>query len=147
MTTVTLQVQLTQINCGVCGGVYAITERYRAHKEKNAGTWHCPYCRNGWGYHETEEDRLRKQLGQKIAENDQLDAELRQKKADLEHAERRRRAEKGQKTRLINRIAKGICPCCNQEFSDLQQHMIELHPEFSAAAETDAEAEAENVTQ
>lgn len=44
------EVVLAVINCGKCGGSYAISERYRA-KCQEAGTgWTCPYCETGWGY-------------------------------------------------------------------------------------------------
>lgn len=113
-------VQLTTINCGNCGGVYAINEVYRQKQERDAGSWNCPYCKIGWGYKETEVSRLKKQ----ITERDRRIAN-----------KRRRRAENGAKTRLKNRINAGTCPCCDQSFVDLAEHMTNVHPDFAATAE------------
>lgn len=41
-----------------------------------------------------------------------------------------RRAQKGQNTRLKNRIAAGVCPCCNRSFQNVARHMAGQHPDF-----------------
>lgn len=109
-------VQLTQIDCGNCGGSYAISERYRKQMQEEAGTWHCPYCRIGWGYGESEIDKLKKQ-------------------AAAARAEYSRRSEKAAKTRIKNRVANGVCPCCKRSFENLHRHMKSQHPDFAAQTE------------
>ena len=50
-----------------------------------------------------------------------------------EEAEKKARslsATKGQLTKTKNRIAKGVCPCCNRQFINLQRHMETKHPEY-----------------
>jgi hypothetical protein len=37
----------------------------------------------------------------------------------------------GQVTRIKNRVKNGVCICCNRSFSDLHQHMLTKHPDFS----------------
>ena len=44
-------------------------------------------------------------------------------------------AQKGVTTRLKNRVQKGVCPCCNRYFAQLQRHMTTQHPNFAATAE------------
>jgi hypothetical protein len=46
-------------------------------------------------------------------------------------AERRRRAEKAAKTKIKNRVAKGVCPCCNRTFQNLADHMKSKHPDYA----------------
>jgi rubrerythrin len=126
-TTVTL----TQINCGKCGGTYALNERYRAEQEKVGGTWTCPYCATSWGYsHNNENARLRRQLD--AARNNESwhrdRAERANERADQQA--RRAAAARGQVTKIKRRISKGVCPCCNRTFADVARHMASRHPEY-----------------
>jgi len=51
-----------------------------------------------------------------------------------ERTERRLSAQKGVTTRIKNRVANGVCPCCKRSFTDLRRHMETKHPKY---AETD----------
>lgn len=46
-------------------------------------------------------------------------------------AERSASAYKGRVTRLKNRAAAGICPCCTRHFENLHRHMSTKHPDFA----------------
>lgn len=141
--TYVLEVELTSINCGSCGGVYALNERFRRDCEEKGRTWTCPYCKTGWGYKEGENARLKKELE---AEKTRVQAEKArhdQTKASLRETERRRRAAKGVATRLKNRINAGTCPCCDRAFLDVRQHMAEAHPDFITADDADEKPESE----
>jgi hypothetical protein len=132
-TTFVASTSLTTIQCGECGGTYAIQERYRAQRQEAGDGWNCPYCKCQWGYYgETEAQRLRRQLVQSqnsvVAERQRHD----QTRADLRETELRRIAQKGVTTRIKNRITKGVCPCCNRTFQDLQRHMAGKHPNYAA---------------
>ena len=43
----------------------------------------------------------------------------------------RLKCDKAAKTRLKNRVGKGVCPCCNRSFANLKRHMASQHPEFA----------------
>jgi len=93
---------------------------------------HSVYCPLGHKGHvgETETDRLKKKLS---LEQDKLCRERAhhdQTRAELEDTEKRRRAQKGAKTRIMNRVARGVCPCCNRSFSNLHAHMKTKHPDY-----------------
>lgn len=45
-----LAVTLTTVDCGSCGGSYAINERYRQQCQDYGRSWTCPYCKTGWGF-------------------------------------------------------------------------------------------------
>lgn len=127
-------VTLTQINCGECGGTYALNERFRAQCAEKGKSWHCPYCQCGWGYKEGENTRLKKELElekRRVAfANDQARMERELRTA----AEHRERAQKSAKTRIKNRVANGVCPCCNRTFQDLQRHMATKHADYAASS-------------
>ncbi len=116
-------VTLTKINCGDCGGTYAINERYRRQKQEVGGFWNCPYCKCSWGFTEGENTRLKREL-----EQERKRKEWAQQEAKL--SENRRRAAVGQVTKIKNRVAKGVCPCCNRTFQNLMKHMKTQHPDF-----------------
>ena len=84
-------------------------------------------------YTESEKDRLSKKL--KSVEEDlrRTESRLASEKAQRKFAEHRVRAEKGAKTKLKNRIANGVCPCCTRSFQNLQRHIETKHPEFKGS--------------
>jgi len=122
-TEIALDVTLTSIDCGECGGTYAINERYRKQKWEQGGFWNCPYCQTSWGFGQSENARLKKELANAIKRKEWAEQ-------DAKHAEDCRRAEKAAKTRLKNRIHNGVCPCCNRTFQNLQKHMKKQHPDY-----------------
>lgn len=123
-----LEVTLTSIDCGVCGGVYAITERHRSWCQQNGKAWHCPYCQTGWGFvGNGEVDRLKKEL----------DAERSRKQSALERAneaEQNLAQALRKEARLKRRIAAGTCPCCQRTFKQLAAHMSRQHPDYKEKA-------------
>jgi len=115
---------------------------YTARRREDKQTFYCP---NGhsMAYSESEADRLRTErdrLAQRIAQRDDeikdKQAEIERQRALNEAAWRRVSAAKGQITKLKNRAAKGVCPCCNRHFTNLERHMHSQHPGF--VAEPDA---------
>ena len=117
-------VQLTTINCGECGGTYAINERYRTNRERDGDGWHCPYCKIAWGYFGNGTvENLEKELTQMRKRKEWAEQEAK-------NAEHRRRGEKAAKTRIKNRISNGVCPCCNRTFQNLHRHMQNQHPDY-----------------
>ncbi len=67
------------------------------------------------------------QLARERAAHDQRVASL---KDALTRAKNQATANKAAKTRLKNRIANGVCPCCTRSFSNLARHMEHMHPDF-----------------
>lgn len=119
--------------CCKCHVRHAIPiELFNAAKQR--GSQMMIYCPNGHQYYypfgETEEQKIRRErdrLVQKIAEKDD---EIKRQKGMRERAERSARAYKGKVTRLKNRAASGLCPCCNRTFQNLRKHMTTKHPEY-----------------
>lgn len=117
-------------HCKVEFGLHDETERQLRMSSAN---FHCPY---GHVQHfpkgETEADKLRRErdrLKQNEAWYEQRNRELR---AEAESERRRAAAARGQVTKLKNRAAAGLCPCCNRSFVNLQRHMATKHAAFRA---------------
>lgn len=129
-TQLAFDVELTSFTCGECGGVYALAERYRKQKHAKGGYWNCPYCQCSWGYSESDTDRLKEELAQKEAQIKREQTRTRTARADATYHKNVARSQKGAKTRLKNRIANGVCPCCQRTFKQLARHMKNKHPNY-----------------
>lgn len=117
LAAIQVTVELTEINCGACGGTYAINERYRQQKYQKGESWTCPYCRASWGYSgNSENEKLRRELA----------AETKRKEAALAR-ENELRVEKEKVERKLKRVNRGVCPECNRSFQNLARHMACKH--------------------
>lgn len=112
-----ITIELTEISCGCCGGVYAINERYRAKAYEDGTAWTCPYCKTGWGY-------AGKGRVQELER--QLKAEQERKAAALSRANEAEAA-KAKAERKLRRVQRGVCPSCNRTFENLARHMACKH--------------------
>lgn len=112
--------------CPVCFVTYAGPKRLFEAKRRNGTNFYCPNGHN-LSYHDSEEDKLRRerdQLKQRIALKDDQIAEA---------IDRAMRAQK-EVNKLTTRASHGVCPCCKRTFSQLARHMKQKHPEFKAVA-------------
>lgn len=110
---------LTVMHCGECGIYFAAPEQWRKERERRRDTWYCP---NGHA-----RCYLAQSYEQKLAS---LQEDVRAARADAEVERNRTRAYKGHVTRLKNRVGKGRCPACSEEFPNLAEHMHDAHPGF-----------------
>lgn len=128
---VNVLVSLTEINCGECGGTYAINERYRELQQEQGGTWNCPYCKCGWGYSDNNDNSRLKKEKAKLEKRLQMEKNRREAaENESKHHKNVARSEKAAKTRIKNRIKNGVCPCCNRTFQNLASHMQNKHPDY-----------------
>jgi DNA-directed RNA polymerase subunit RPC12/RpoP len=110
-------------DCIRCGAVYALTKDFLERKLNKGGSWWCPYCGNKMHYCKSKIQKLEEQL--RNANNS-----LARETSRHDQTKMSLRAHKAAKTRLKNRIGKGICPCCNRYFANLHNHIAKEHPEF-----------------
>lgn len=124
----------TYINCCKCGDeIWMSKSKMDWFREDARRYFHCV---SGHPQHfsnsSNDLDKLRRERDR-----------LKQNKAYLEdratNAEKMAKAEKrkasarkGQITRMKNRAAAGVCPCCNRSFENLKRHMSSQHPKFTA---------------
>lgn len=127
--------ELVVLRCW-CGIQHAVPDSLRnlQRRQKDKGqvitAIFCPLGHEHVPKGESDKARLERELSAERARHDQTRAELRE-------TERRRRAEKGAKTRLKKRAAVGVCPCCNRTFHQLARHMAAMHPDFVQEAKTE----------
>jgi len=131
VTSISIQTTWDVIDCPRCGVLFAVTEELDDRWRSNGKSFYCP---NGhsMSYTDNTEKRLREAkdaLARERARNDQL-------RAEREAAERKASAAKGQVTKIRNRVARGVCPCCNRTFADLAAHMATKHPDYAPKVES-----------
>lgn len=131
--TYTLRGQ-TCIDCGVLFGLEA---HYDDERKQDHKSFSCP---NGHSQHYVgktdvqiahEERDAARQLAARESRRRQL------AQADAEHARRSAAAYKGWATRVRNRIANGVCPCCNRSFTNVRRHMESQHPDYTIPEPTE----------
>lgn len=125
-------------DCIVCFVKFGVPTGFTRARQADKKSFYCP---NGhsMSYTQSEADRLKaalqKQEQATQAAKDEAARERRwreQKQETLEHTQRRLAAQRGVTTRLKNRVANGVCPCCNRTFVNLQRHMATKHAGFVA---------------
>lgn len=129
---ITALIKLEVHACGSCGGVYGLPKEF-CKKQRETGNgkgWYCPWCKTAWHYPQ-EETKLEKQ----IAETNRYRNFLAVERACHDQTKASLRSHKAAKTRIKNRIAKGICPCCNRYFNNLDHHMKSKHPDYLSEVE------------
>lgn len=116
-----------------CGVLYGLSSSYIDQRRNDHDVWSCP---NGHTLHFAQKNEL-----------EEAKAQLRRAKEDAawyaERAEAARRsaeaarrsaaATRGHLTRLRNKIALGICPCCRRNFGNVAAHMQGQHADWLEA--------------
>lgn len=116
------EITLIHTACCNCGVVFGLPSVIEENRRKTGGNFYCP---NGHPmvYKNGEYDKLKRRArdaeAQVIHERDQRQA-----------AERSAAATRGQLTKLKNRVANGVCPCCHRTFKQLTAHMARKHPDY-----------------
>jgi protein-arginine kinase activator protein McsA len=118
--------QLVSVTCSKCGIEFAMPQYYRTKRLEDRETFYCP---NGHGQHftgESEAQRLRRELD---AKQQALDWE-KNRRADAEKTISQLKGKVTKAKNKLERVANGVCPCCNRTFQNLMRHMATKHPEF-----------------
>lgn len=126
MPAFSVSVNLNVIECSNCGMPFGITQDFEQRRRDDHRVFYCPTGHHNVYDHESEAEKLRRQLkatqshmAAQQARHDQVKAELEDTKAQFERAK--------------SRISKGVCPCCNRQFANLHRHMTTKHPSYKVA--------------
>ena len=116
---------LVTVRCAACSMDFGIPEWLNHAKRSDQTSFYCPaghsqYFPKG----KTSEDLVRERLARTEMKVANLADDLRAERSS--HA-----ATKGKLTKTKNRIANGVCPCCNRTFVQLARHMKSQHPEYA----------------
>lgn len=127
-------VQLVRETCYRCSVVFAMPEDLKKRCLQNRAREF--YCPNGHGQHylgKSKEQQAREEAEQARANAAWWQQRARSNAEDAARAKASQRVTKGHLTRIRNRVAAGVCPCCRRNFKDLHRHMAGKHPEFGKA--------------
>jgi hypothetical protein len=125
----------TEIKCGQCGERWCLDTATYETLQRSSATFHCP-----WGHlrhfpqGESEMDKLRRERDRLKQDAARLEEWARLATEARDRADRQAAAARGQVTRLKNRAAAGVCPCCNRSFENLRRHMAVKHKGFALEA-------------
>lgn len=123
-------------DCITCFVKFMVPTGFTKARQNDKKTFYCP---NGhsMSYTQSEADRLRSELllqnqaTQRAKEEAERERRWRQEACEEARTlERRLSAQRGVTTRLKNRVSKGVCPCCNRHFTNLERHMATKHAGF-----------------
>jgi hypothetical protein len=123
---------LTVVSCATCHMTYAIpTSLYKSaikYPGSRPNGWRltCPLGHEWWYTGESIDQKLereRARAGRLAAERDQALARERGQRAAKTRAQ-------NQLKRTKERVAAGVCPCCNRTFQNLARHMAGQHPDY-----------------
>ncbi len=120
METMTYTGHLVITSCW-CGITLAIPDDLYSQAHRRKTNVYCPLG-HSFIYDNTvaeQNERLKRQVD---ATRDLLRAEERSHIATRGHLTRRRKQ--------LDRVTRGVCPCCNRHFANVEKHMATQHPTF-----------------
>ena len=120
-------IQIVAHWCTGCGIPYGLPTGFLDQRRKDHQSWTCPNgCVRYFPKGPDQEQLLRERLKS-------LESTLTHTRDQRDAAQRSANAQKGVATRIKNRVAKGVCPCCNRTFVDLGRHMAGQHPTWATS--------------
>lgn len=123
-------------DCCNCGITFGMPKDFQQHKIANKTSFYCPNGHAQSYVGQTDSQKAREAEAKALRlerDRDYWMGEERKEREGRVAAEHRERAQKAAKTRLKNRVAKGVCPCCKRHFANVQKHIEGQHPDFAAA--------------
>lgn len=127
------QIQFSIETCAACGVIFGLPKRLEEKRREDHTSFYCPNGHSLVFRGKSEAEKLRDELAKQKSQREFIEAQLATALLENDHRERQLRAAKGRITKIRNRVGKGVCPCCNRSFENLQRHMHSKHPEFAQA--------------
>lgn len=126
---------LRSVTCYLCGVLFGLEDSYATRRRNDHREFSCPngHSQAYIGKSKVEQER---DAARELAQRESRRRELAERQAgwandDAERARRSAAAYKGWATRIRNRIANGVCPCCNRSFTNVRRHMTTKHPDYT----------------
>src|SRR5689334_1977262 len=115
----TQTITLKLIECANCGMPFGITETFREQRMEDHRGFMCPNGHSNVYNGKSEAEKLKEQLERSAAREKSLSSVIDRQRETIKGRDHIIRGQKAAKTRLKNRIAAGVCPCCNRTFQNL----------------------------
>lgn len=119
--------ELVVVTCGECGITFGMDQNFYDRKRKDHSVWYCPNGHNRVYNAKTQLEKEKEELEYRVSN---LHSVLESKNSTIHSLKYSNRALKAAKTKIINRVKNGVCPCCNRTFANLQNHFKTVHPEL-----------------
>lgn len=120
---VTETINFVMEECCDCGLPFFMPKYHKEMLLKSHASFYCP---NGHGQHYTGKSEAQKRI-------EELEKQIAAEKQAYDNVANAMLDEKNKAKKLqrqLNRVHKGVCPCCNRTFENLQKHMATKHPEI-----------------
>jgi len=127
----TIVTNMVTIYCYKCGIAFCVTNDFDGKRLEDHGSFYCPAGHVQIYTRKSDLDKMKEKLRRSELETAQAEKELKATRKYVNHVEKSRSALKGQITKTKNRISKGVCPCCNRQFKNMQRHMESKHPDYT----------------
>jgi len=121
----TVQIEMVPINCCKCALPFAVPARFEQARRADHETFYCPNGHPQGYYGKSALEKAREKLKE---QEERAAGEVAKRLQTEKLLEQERKKNAGQKKKL-DRVAKGVCPCCNRSFVNLKRHMDSKHPE------------------
>lgn len=126
----TIFTTLEAVTCASCGVTFGIETEHRSRLRENQNTFYCPNGHSMWYSKEaTEAFKLKQDLENQKRVLEESYERNRRLQDQIKAEKIKTRAQKAAKTRMLNRVKNGVCPCCNRSFENLHRHMKTMHPD------------------
>ena len=135
MDTIAHLTVLTVVECCSCHVTFGIPENWVADLQQSHAAFYCPAGHAQSYTAKSEADKLRDRVARERQWLNESDARLTATRDQLKATQRSLAGHKAAKTRIKNRIAAGVCPCCNRSFQNVARHMTGQHPAFNTTEE------------
>lgn len=127
--TLTTEETLIIHQCCSCQCFFAISSRLDERARATGIEFYCP-SGHSQVYRKSENTKLKEDVQRLEREKMNLSNIVEQKNHAITQLGYSVRAQKAAKTKIMNRVKNGVCPCCNRTFTNLQGHFKSKHPEL-----------------
>lgn len=118
--------------CCNCSCWFAMPKDFRDRCLDVGGTFYCPHG-HPQSFTTPRNKALKDQVERLEKDYQRAKDYIQEKNNQIQQLGYSVRALKAAKTKIINRVKNGVCPCCNRTFIDLQKHFKSKHPELLTA--------------
>lgn len=118
---------MENVTCCSCGILFAVPTDWIDARRADKASFYCP---NGHSlsYQVSTLEKVKQ-------EKERVEREMQSKLNEANHAllvvQKECESERRKRRKIEARISKGVCPCCNRTFSNIQQHMSTKHKEYA----------------
>ena len=131
--TFTAEGAMVTLECDECGVRFAMTQEFYDKRRRDHKIFYCPSGHRRYFSGPSEEEKLRKELINANNRSDYYKGEYNEQRAIIRQKDRQVAAHKGvsnRRKKQLDRVSKGVCPCCKRSFKNLHRHMKGQHPDF-----------------